>query len=130
METALKTLNFGPEALWITLGTLVAMAALALLALQLVSHIRALRQPGLANDQHLQEQLRSDHDRLSALERATTRQEEELKLILRAQIVLIHHIVDGNGVENLKAMQRQIEEFLVYGNNFTFHRNQEGGKSK
>ena len=46
METALKTLNFGPEALWITLGTLVAMAALALLALQLVSHIRALRQTG------------------------------------------------------------------------------------
>ena len=39
METALKTLNFGPEALWITLGTLVAMAALVLLALQLVSHI-------------------------------------------------------------------------------------------
>ena len=74
METALKTLNFGPEALWITLGTLVAMAALALLALQLVSHIRALRQPGLASDQHLHEQLRSDHDRLSALERATTRQ--------------------------------------------------------
>ena len=84
----------------------------------------------LASDQHLQEQLRSDHDRLSALERATARQEEELKLILRAQIVLIHHIVDGNGVENLKAMQRQIEEFLVYGNNFTFHRDPERSKTK
>ena len=130
METALKTLNFGPEALWITLGTLVALAALLLLALQLVSHIRALRQPGLADNHHLHEQLRADHDRLSALERATTRQEEELKLILRAQIVIMHHIVDGNGVENLKAMQRQIEEFLVYGNNFIFHRDNEGGKAK
>jgi hypothetical protein len=40
---------------------------------------------------------------------------DDLKLILRAQIVIMHHIVDGNGVENLKCMQRQIEEFLVYG---------------
>ena len=115
METAITKVGFGPEALWITLGTLVAVAALALLGLQLAKHIRDLRQPGLTDDLKLHEQLRSDHDRLSALERATTRQEEELKLILRAQIVLIHHIVDGNGVENLKAMQRQIEEYLVYG---------------
>ena len=130
METAIKTLNFGPEALWITLGTLVAIAALALLGLQLAKHIRDLRQPGRMDDLQLHEQLRADHDWLAALERATTRQEEELKLILRAQIVIMHHIVDGNGVENLKAMQRQIEEFLVYGSNFTFHRNNEGGKSK
>ena len=130
METAIKTLNFGPEALWITLGTLVAIAALTLLGLQLAKHIRDLRQPGLTDELKLHEQLRSDHDRLSTLERATTRQEEELKLILRAQIVIMHHIVDGNGVENLKAMQRQIEEFLVYGSNFTFHRNNQGGKSK
>ena len=109
METAIKTLNFGPEALWITLGTLVAIAALTLLGLQLAKHIRDLRQPGLTDELKLHEQLRSDHDRLSTLERATTRQEEELKLILRAQIVIMHHIVDGNGVENLKTMQRQIE---------------------
>ncbi len=115
MENAMTRLGFAPEALWITLGTLAALAALALLILQLVRHIRDLRQPALSDARSLQESLREDHERLNTLERSTARQEEELKLILRAQIVLMHHIVDGNGVENLKAMQRRIEEYLVYG---------------
>ena len=108
-------LGFAPEALWITLGTLAAIAALALLILQLIRHVRELREPSLSDARGLQERLRADHERLSTLERSTERQEEELKLILRAQIVIMHHIVDGNGVDNLKAMQHQIEEFLVYG---------------
>ena len=74
-----------------------------------------MREPYVNDARGLQERLRADHERLTTLERSTERQEEELKLILRAQIVLMHHIVDGNGVENLKAMQRQIEEYLVYG---------------
>ena len=115
MENAAIKLGFGPEAVWITLGTLAAMAALALLVLQLIRHVRELRQPGLSDAKTVQEKLRSDHARLNTLEQATTRQEQELKLLLRSQIVLMHHIVDGNGVENLKAMQRQIEEYLVYG---------------
>ena len=110
-----NSLGFAPEALWITLGTLAAIAALALLILQLIRHVRELREPSINDARGLQERLRADHERLSALERSTERQEEELKLILRAQIVIMHHIVDGNGVENLKAMQRQIEEYLVYG---------------
>ena len=110
-----NSLGFEPDALWITLGTLAAIAALALLILQLIRHIRDLREPSVNDARGLQERLRADHERLTTLERATERQEEELKLILRAQIVLMHHIVDGNGVENLKAMQRQIEEYLVYG---------------
>ena len=110
-----SSLGFAPEALWITLGTLAAIAALVLLILQLIRHIRELREPSQNAARGLHERLRTDHDRLSTLEQSTERQEEELKLILRAQIVLMHHIVDGNGVENLKAMQRQIEEYLVYG---------------
>ncbi len=115
MENAVTQLGFAPDALWITLGTLAAIAVLALLIMQIIRHVRELREPSLSGARGIQERLRADHDRLSMLERATGRQEEELKLILRAQIVLMHHIVDGNGVENLKAMQRRIEEYLVYG---------------
>ncbi len=63
----------------------------------------------------MEKQMREEHSRLCTLEQSTARQEEELKMILRAQIVMMHHIVDGNGVENLKAMQRQIEEYRVFG---------------
>ncbi len=117
MENAVQALGFGPEALWITLGTLCAGAAAVLLLLQTVKLIRELRSPSLAGARSVQDRLRSDHARLNSLERSTERQEEEMKLLLRAQMVLMHHIVDGNGVENLKAMQRQIEEYLVYGRN-------------
>ena len=115
MENAVKTIGFGPEALWITLGTLTGLAALLLLGLQIVARIREIREPGITGNREMEKQMREEHGRLCTLEQSTSRQEEELKMILRAQIVMMHHIVDGNGVENLKAMQRQIEEYLVYG---------------
>ena len=115
MENAVKTIGFGPEALWITLGTLTGLAALLLLGLQIAARIREIREPGITGNREMEKQMREEHGRLCTLEQSTSRQEEELKMILRAQIVMMHHIVDGNGVENLKAMQRQIEEYLVYG---------------
>ena len=115
MENAVKTIGFGPEALWITLGTLTGLAALLLLGLQIAARIREIREPGITGNREMEKQMREEHGRLCSLEYSTSRQAEELKMILRAQIVMMHHIVDGNGVENLKAMQRQIEEYLVYG---------------
>ena len=115
MENAVKTIGFGPEALWITLGTLTGLAALLLLGLQIAARIREIREPGITGNREMEKQMREEHGRLCTLEQSTSRQEEELKMILRAQIVMMHHIVDGNGVENLKSMQRQIEEYLVYG---------------
>ena len=115
MENVVKTIGFGPEALWITLGTLTGLAALLLLGLQIAARIREIREPGITGNREMEKQMREEHGRLCTLEQSTSRQEEELKMILRAQIVMMHHIVDGNGVENLKSMQRQIEEYLVYG---------------
>ena len=108
-------MGFGPEALWVTFGTLTALAALVLLGLQIAARIREIREPGIKGSREMEKQMREEHGRLCTLEQSTSRQEEELKMILRAQIVMMHHIVDGNGVENLKAMQRQIEEYLVFG---------------
>ena len=108
-------MGFGPEALWVTFGTLTALAALVLLGLQIATRIREIREPGIKGNREIEKQMREEHGRLCTLEQSTSRQEEELKMILRAQIVMMHHIVDGNGVENLKAMQRQIEEYLRFG---------------
>ena len=108
-------MGFGPEALWVTFGTLTGLAALLLLGLQIAARIREIREPGIKGSREIEKQMREEHGRLCMLEQSTSRQEEELKMILRAQIVMMHHIVDGNGVENLKAMQRQIEEYLIFG---------------
>ena len=43
-----NSLGFGPEALWITLRTLAAIAGLALLILQLIRHVRDLDGTGVA----------------------------------------------------------------------------------
>ena len=115
IEQAVNQIGFDPSALWITLGTLAALAAAALLVLQLMKLFRELRHPRILNEKSIHEKLRSDHDRLNRLEQSTERQETELKLLLRSQLVMLHHSIDGNSVDNLKAMLRQIEEYLIFG---------------
>ena len=114
-ENASEKIGFAPDALWITLGTLLALAAIALLVMQLVKIFRELREPRELSEQSVRKKLDSDHARLTNLEQSTARQEEELKLLLRSQIVMLHHSIDGNSVDNLKSMQRQIEEYLIFG---------------
>ncbi len=115
LENAINTLGFDVRALWITFGTMVALATITLLILQLNKICRELRSPALLNVQTIREKLQSDHERLTKLELSNERQESELKLLLRAQIVMLHHSIDGNSVSNLKAMLKQIEEYLVFG---------------
>ena len=69
----------------------------------------------MANERTVEEKLRNDNERLNRLENTTMEQEAELKLILRSQIAMIHHMIDGNGIDRLKETQRDIEEFLITG---------------
>ena len=115
VEEASKVIGFGPSALWIFLGVAVAMGTIALLALNLITKIKELRKPKMANERTVEEKLRNDNERLNRLENTTMEQEAELKLILRSQIAMIHHMIDGNGVDRLKETQRDIEEFLITG---------------
>ena len=115
MEKATEQLGFAPQALWITLGTLAALAAVVLLVMQIIRTFRELRNPYLLDAKSVRDKLQNDHERLTKLEQATARQEEDLKLLLRSQIVMMHHTIDGNSIENVKAMQRQMEEYLIFG---------------
>ena len=108
-------LGFDVTALWITMGTLVAAATIALLIMQLIKIFRELRHPKLVDEKIIQEKLAKAHERLTKLEQSTDRQETELKLLLRSQLVMVHHSIDGNSIENLKNMLKQIEEYLVFG---------------
>ena len=115
IDEASKSIGFGPEALWVFFGVAIALATIALLIMNLMSKYRELRKPKVANEKTVEEKLRNDNERLNRLENTTLEQEAELKLILRSQIAMIHHMIDGNGVDRLKETQRDIEEFLITG---------------
>ena len=115
MENAVSQLGFDVQALWITLGTIVALGAVSLLVMQLIKLFRELRDPQLLNERTIRDKLQNDHERLSKLEASTERQEKELKLLLRSQLVMVHHSIDGNSVDNLREMLKQIEEYLIFG---------------
>lgn len=115
METANKIIGFAPEALWITIGVLIAVGVIVKLGMDLVIKSRELRKPKVNDEKNSQEKLQSYHERLTKLEETTTRQDEELKLILRSQMAIIHHMEDGNGINKLKETREDIEEYLISG---------------
>lgn len=114
-DTATSVIGFSPSALWISAGVLIALAIIAKLVMDLVIKWRELRQPKLTNGKTLQDRLQSDHERLRKLEETTKHQDDELKLILRSQLAIIHHMEDGNGVDKLKETRGDIEEYLITG---------------
>ena len=112
---ATEILGFAPGALWVTLGVLVAVGIIVKLVFDLIIKARELRKPKVSDEKTIKEKLRSDHERLSALETTTKKQDEELKLILRSQMAMIHHMVDGNNTVKLREAQDDIEEYLISG---------------
>lgn len=115
MADASKTIGFGPESLWITVGVLLALCAAALLVLNLIKTWKELRKPKVSQEKTVEERLRSDNDRLNELEDTARKQEKELTLILRSQMAMLHHMVDGNNTAALKRSQQDIEEYLMTG---------------
>lgn len=115
MEDASKIIGLSPSVLWITLAGIIGIGIIVKLAFDLVIKWRELRKPKVTDEKSINEKLKSDHERLNKLENTTERQDEELKLILRSQMVMIHHMIDGNGVGKLKEMQTDIEDYLITG---------------
>ena len=113
---ATEILGFAPEALWVTLGVLVAVGIIVKLVFDLIIKGRELRKPKVSDEKTIRDKLRSDHERLCALESTTKKQDEELKLILRSNVAIIHHMIDGNNTDTLKSVQSDIENYLIYGN--------------
>lgn len=112
---ASEILGFAPSALWITLGVLVAVGIIVKLVFDLIIKARELRRPRVHDEQTIQDRLQTDNARLTALEGTTKKQDEELKLILRSQMAMIHHMIDGNNSVKLREAQDDIEEYLISG---------------
>lgn len=115
MENASSIIGFTPSMLWIFLGTAIGVGIIVKLILDLIIAYREWRNPKQAGEKTVQEKLKSDHERLTKLEETTEKQDGELKLILRSQMAMIHHMIDGNNTNKLKEMQEDIEEFLITG---------------
>ena len=111
-EKAAEIIGFTPGALWVAVGVLIASGIVSKLIMDLVINYRALRRPKMTDERSIREKLQSDHERLSRLEKTTRKQDEELELI---QIAMIHHMIDGNGVDKLKKTQSDIEHYLITG---------------
>ena len=114
-ETATSIIGFAPSALWVTIGVLIAVGIIVKLIMDLIIKYRELRRPKVSDERIIQESLQSDHDRLTQLENITQKQDEELKMILRSQLAMIHHMIDGNGVDKLKETQSDMEYYLITG---------------
>lgn len=114
-QEATQLIGFSPSSLWVFLGVGVGIGAIALLVADLILKYRELRKPKVADGKTIQEKLKSDHERLCKLEDTTQRQDEELRLMLRSQMAMIHHMIDGNGVEGLRDTQKEIENYLITG---------------
>lgn len=114
-ETATSIIGFAPSALWVTIGVLIAVGIIVKLIMDLIIKYRELRRPKVSDERTIQESLQSDHERLTQLENITQKQDEELKMILRSQLAMIHHMIDGNGVDKLKETQSDMEYYLITG---------------
>ena len=115
MENASTLIGFTPSMLWVFLGTAIGLGIIGKLVLDLILAYREYRNPKQAGEKSVQEKLRSDHERLTKLEETTEKQDGELKLILRSQMAMIHHMIDGNNTNKLKEMQQDVEDFLITG---------------
>ena len=115
MENASTIIGFTPSMLWVFLGTAIGLGIIGKLVLDLILAYREYKNPKQAGEKSVQEKLKNDHERLTKLEETTEKQDGELKLILRSQMAMIHHMIDGNNTAKLKETQQDIEDFLITG---------------
>lgn len=115
MEGASTIIGFTPSMLWVFIGVAIAIGIIVKLVLDLIIAYREYKNPKTAGEKTVQEKLKNDHERLTKLEETTEKQDGELKLILRSQMAMIHHMIDGNNTVKLKEMQQDIEDFLITG---------------
>jgi hypothetical protein len=115
VEGASTIIGFTPSMLWVFIGVAIAIGIIVKLVLDLIIAYREYKNPKMAGEKTVQEKLKNDHERLTKLEETTEKQDGELKLILRSQMAMIHHMIDGNNTVKLKEMQQDIEDFLITG---------------
>ena len=87
-----------PEYLWITLVTIIALGAVLLLVLNIISKWKELKKPKMNEEE---------------LIKSVKKHDVELQLLLKAQMLMLKHMVDGNSVDKLKEMQDEINRYLL-----------------
>lgn len=87
-----------PEYLWITLVTIIALGAVLLLVLNIISKWKELKKPKMNEEE---------------LIKSVKKHDVELQLLLKAQMLMLKHMVDGNTVDKLKEMQDEINRYLL-----------------
>ena len=63
--------------------------------------------------QMLREQTRDMEHRIGHLDRLTDRHDDEMKILLRSQLALLSHQINGNSIDKLKNSMNEITEYLM-----------------
>lgn len=61
----------------------------------------------------IEEKLDNDNRRIEALQARTGKQDEELRLILRAEMAMMSHIVNGNSIDRIIECRDSINDYLT-----------------
>lgn len=96
-----------------TLVVIGAFVALIIAVLSLVSMIRKEKELHDSPINNLREQVKDHGKRISALESAENTNVTENKLMMRMQLALIRHAIDGNNIEGLRDMREEVQNYLV-----------------
>ena len=60
----------------------------------------------------IEDKLSADKRRLEALEQRAEGNEHQMRILLRAQMAMLHHMIDGNNVSKLQLCYDEIETYL------------------
>ncbi len=61
----------------------------------------------------IEAKIANDDRRIEALQRRTGRQDEELRLILRAEMAMMSHVLNGNSVDRIQECRDAINDYLT-----------------
>ena len=103
-----------PDMLWYFCIVLISIMTVALLVCNLLAKIKELRKPKDENRKTVDDKLANDEARIKALERDSRRTQDEMKLLMRGELAMLHHAIDGNHTESLKEVQGQLEYYLTF----------------
>lgn len=91
------------------IGACVAVTAIAGAGAVVISCINKLRAPNKLQNTRLDKHdqlLNNDDNRLKVLEKSST-------ITMKALLALLQHGIDGNDIESMKKVKRELEEYLI-----------------
>lgn len=90
-----------------------AVIAMMISVLTLIGLMRKERAERAKPIDTMRGQLTDHEKRIARLEAASTANVTENRLMMRMQLALVRHAIDGNNVEGLRDMREEVQRYLI-----------------